>query len=40
VLMMLFRPQGLIPATRSRQVKKADQRVLEDDKLGYGLEVD
>jgi branched-chain amino acid transport system permease protein len=56
VLMMLFRPQGLIPATRSRQVKKADQRtandgdedligfgsdprVVEEDKLGVGLEV-
>ena len=39
VLMMLFRPQGLIPATRSRQVKKADKQVLEHDHLGYGLEI-
>ncbi len=39
VVMMLFRPQGLIPAARSRQVKKADQRVIEDDLLGFGLEV-
>jgi hypothetical protein len=56
VLMMLFRPQGLIPATRSRQVKKADQRtandgdedlsgfgsdprVVEEDRLGFGMEV-
>jgi branched-chain amino acid transport system permease protein len=39
VVMMLFRPQGLIPATRSRQVRKADERVIHDDLLGYGLEV-
>src|SRR3954447_14354 len=38
VLMMLFRPQGLIPATRSRQVQKADRRVLEHEKMGYGLQ--
>ncbi|MCU1367068.1 MAG: hypothetical protein JWN39_2707, partial [Ilumatobacteraceae bacterium] len=55
VLMMLFRPQGLIPATRSKQVKKADMRtandgdedligfgsdprVVDEDRLGYGLE--
>jgi len=39
VLMMLFRPQGLIPATRARQVRKADQQVLEHEHLGFGLEV-
>ncbi len=39
VLMMLFRPQGLIPAARTRQVKKADQQVLAHDQLGYGLVV-
>ena len=38
VLMMLFRPQGLIPATRSRQVRRADAQVLQHDKLGYALE--
>jgi branched-chain amino acid transport system permease protein len=27
VLMMLFRPEGLLPAARSRQVKKADQQI-------------
>jgi branched-chain amino acid transport system permease protein len=39
VLMMLFRPQGLIPATRARQVRQADAQVLEHDRLGYGMEV-
>ncbi|MCU1400605.1 MAG: branched-chain amino acid transport system permease protein [Acidimicrobiales bacterium] len=56
VVMMLFRPQGLIPATRSKQVKRADMktandgdedligfgsdpRVVEEDRLGYGMEV-
>jgi hypothetical protein len=28
VLMMLFRPDGFIPAARSKQVKKAEQLVL------------
>ena len=39
VLMMLFRPQGLIPATRSRQVKRADQKTANDgdeDLIGFG----
>jgi branched-chain amino acid transport system permease protein len=38
VLMMLFRPQGIIPAARARQVRQAEAQVLEHDKLGYGLE--
>ena len=29
VLMMLFRPEGFIPAARSKQVKKAEQQVLQ-----------
>jgi branched-chain amino acid transport system permease protein len=29
VLMMLFRPDGFIPAARSKQVKKAEQQVLQ-----------
>ena len=29
VLMMLFRPDGFIPAARSKQVKKADEQVLQ-----------
>jgi branched-chain amino acid transport system permease protein len=28
VLMMLFRPEGFIPAARSKQVKKAEQQAL------------
>ena len=28
VLMMLFRPEGFIPAARSKQVKQADQKIL------------
>ena len=39
VVMMLFRPQGLIPATRSRQVKKADALTANDgdeDLMGFG----
>ena len=28
VLMMLFRPDGFIPAARSKQVKKAEQELL------------
>ncbi|MCU1392203.1 MAG: branched-chain amino acid transport system permease protein [Ilumatobacteraceae bacterium] len=39
VLMMLFRPEGILPASRSRQVRKADARVIQDDMLGFGLEV-
>jgi hypothetical protein len=27
--MMLFRPDGFIPAARSKQVKKAEQQVLQ-----------
>ena len=29
VLMMLFRPEGFIPAARSKQVKKADAALVE-----------
>lgn len=39
VVMMLFRPQGLIPATRARQVKKADMKTANDgdeDLIGFG----
>ena len=33
VLMMLFRPDGFIPAARSKQVKKADQQVLASQEV-------
>ncbi len=36
VLMMLFRPEGFIPAARSRQVKKADKQVLATETIGGG----
>jgi branched-chain amino acid transport system permease protein len=34
VLMMLFRPDGFIPAARSKQVKKAEQSVLANLEVG------
>jgi branched-chain amino acid transport system permease protein len=34
VLMMLFRPEGFIPAARSRQVKKAEMQVQATDVVG------
>jgi hypothetical protein len=34
VLMMLFRPEGFIPAARSRQVKKADKQVQASEIAG------
>ena len=34
VLMMLFRPDGFIPAARSKQVKKAEQQVLASQEVG------
>jgi branched-chain amino acid transport system permease protein len=34
VLMMLFRPDGFIPAARSKQVKKAEQHVLANLEVG------
>ena len=33
VLMMLFRPDGFIPAARSKQVKKAEQEVLASQEV-------
>jgi branched-chain amino acid transport system permease protein len=33
VLMMLFRPEGFIPAARSKQVKKAEQQVLASQEV-------
>ena len=33
VLMMLFRPEGFIPAARSKQVKKAEQEVLASQEV-------
>jgi hypothetical protein len=32
--MMLFRPDGFIPAARSKQVKKAEQSVLANLEVG------
>jgi hypothetical protein len=32
-LMMLFRPEGFIPAARSKQVKKAEQQVLASQEV-------
>ena len=34
VLMMLFRPEGFIPAARSKQVKKAEQQTLANLEVG------
>ena len=34
VLMMLFRPEGFIPAARSKQVKKAEQQTLANMEVG------
>jgi branched-chain amino acid transport system permease protein len=34
VLMMLFRPDGFIPAARSKQVKKAEQQTLANLEVG------
>jgi branched-chain amino acid transport system permease protein len=34
VVMMLFRPQGFIPAARSKQVKQAEQQVLATQEVG------
>ena len=33
MLMMLFRPDGFIPAARSKQVKKAEQQVLASQEV-------
>ncbi len=34
VLMMLFRPDGFIPAARSKQVKQAELQVLASQEVG------
>jgi branched-chain amino acid transport system permease protein len=34
VLMMLFRPEGFIPAARSKQVKKAEQQTMANLEVG------